>query len=1296
MKRQSNIVAATLNNYERLEEILRISKDSAGSAMKEQREYAKSIQYSIDRAKAAYQELAQTVISSDITKEFIDIGAELLTITSNVVKLRKNLQPIMEWFTAAFPLNGLKTIIDALANLSGKIFGDEAYIDNLSEDIRILSEDVNVFAEDFINAKEAIEEYKKIIATTDDISSVKGDLLNLQNQLIDSFGNEAKAIDLVNDSYETSIDKLHNLSYNSYTKWFEDNEKIIAQAEKLSKYNVGWQVKDLGYSGFADSSNINIDYSAFAIPEKTEKDIEELYVIKDVAEDIEKVFRDIDGINFYDGLIKNDLLLSGSIEDAKNQLNELINTYRDTSDYDTDTLAKMESHYKKLEIMFANIETYQKSVNLINAKPIPESYITNTENIESLKSILDSVDDVKKQWFENLSDIQKGSLKTIDTMKSALQKVAEGEYLSSDDFWELAEYDVDNILNGAELVGDKFKVTEEQLISLKDVYIQKQIDSIKAENTDLEIKKQQTDELIKQAELEIQALGRRGLSNSAYRTQFEEANEQLRQAKKNSQEYGDNIYRNNLLIKQLNGSLGNTVDLTEALTKQQEKLNKAQKVADSYAKAMTAAVQNVIDGFENEKDELENEKELLNDQLNILNEQKDALEDKIKQYETIADIIKDETNAEIDTLKERKKAEEDAIQERIDALKDQQQQQNAENDLIEKQIDLRKKLAALEKAKSTKVRTYSEERGWHYDVSKEAVANAQTAVDEAQKAYDSALNSYDYAQESYDRAISELEQYKNDLAEVQNEIAEYNIDINKTVFGNIDTNQRQILKWTESNLEKFADAIDSWELETEDLADSVSTILGTSSEYDGVEIAFSPILQTDQGAVLLTSDTVDKYIWGLIEKAGESWTTEQLLQLDVNGLEIDGQKIKKLLADIGDTAIQTGMAMHYVGKDGALAITQKEYETALTNVGIFEDALANSDGSQIRTLEKQKKAITESYDNQIKAYEDYYKQWEEITNEESKAEQEQLAEQILGSEWREKIKAKDTQILNKFRNDFKSYNTQLNSLVKGEIESLKSSIKAKEDEIKAKNDQIDAWKRYKSQVETSVNAINSKYDDYMEKLGNLNITEQDSYETRESNLRTFASQYESLIDEIQGYQSEINGLTIPVTVDDWDARQEMAKFIDDYRDAIMSMQEALDNSATGYGIVNSAWDARLADAANEMRRGSYASGGVVDYTGVAMVHGSKSRAETVFNASQSRELYDMVKSGTFVNQVADKAYAGLSTALSKINNTTNNSSRVININGLTIKADNPQQFHDQFMHEIGHYWDVKLSESRVR
>ena len=803
---------------------------------------------------------------------------------------------------------------------------------------------------------------------------------------------------------------------------------------------------------------------------------------------------------------KLSILIDGNLKTQLETAKKIRDEYGDIANRSDEVYQSLNQNISETEALYEQYQSIIEESGKTNQALVDDSLNDDIESVaqtalNSLAEIETETNNLRSDWFETLGDLQKGSLKTIDTMKSALQKVAEGEYLSSDDFWGLAEFDVDNILNGAELVGDKFKVTEEQLISLKDVYVQKQIDSIEAENADLKIKKQQTDELIKQAELEIQALGRRGLSNSAYRTQFEEANEQLRQAKKNSQKYGDNIYRNNLLIKQLNSSLGYTVNLEDVIKQKQEELNaklkEAQSTADEYAKAMTQAVQNVIDGYETEKETLEDEKDALESQLDILNEKKDSLEYVIDQYKQLASLVKDEVDAEIDALEKQREIEENAIQEKIDALKDSKQQQEETNELLEKELNLQNKLAELERAKSTKVRTYSEERGWHYDVSKEAVVNAQTAVDEAQKSYDEAV-------------------------------------------------------------------------------------------------------------------------------------------------------ANKLYND------------------------------------------------QLQELEDQKAAITQNYDALIDASKEYYEQFAEIIEEESKAEQEQLAEQILGSEWREKIKAKDTQILNKFRNDFKSYNTQLNSLVKNEIESLKSSIKAKEDEIKAKNSQIDAWKKYKSQVENTIDTVSSKYDDYMEKLGNLNITEQDSYETRENNLRTFAAQYESLIDEIQGYQNEIDGLTIPVTVDDWDARQEMAKFIDDYREAIESMQKALDESATGYGIVNSAWDARLADAANEMRRGSYANGGVVDYTGIAAVHGSKSQAETVFNASQSKELYNMVKSGSFVSQVADKAYAGLSTALNKIDNTTNNSSHVINIGDLVIKADNPQQFHDQFMHEIGKYWNVKLSESRVR
>ena len=84
-KRQSNIVAAALNNYERLDEILKISQQSAGSAMREQEEYAKSIQYSLDTLKAAYQDFSQTVINSDFVKNLLSTAQSFLEVLTKII-----------------------------------------------------------------------------------------------------------------------------------------------------------------------------------------------------------------------------------------------------------------------------------------------------------------------------------------------------------------------------------------------------------------------------------------------------------------------------------------------------------------------------------------------------------------------------------------------------------------------------------------------------------------------------------------------------------------------------------------------------------------------------------------------------------------------------------------------------------------------------------------------------------------------------------------------------------------------------------------------------------------------------------------------------------------------------------------------------------------------------------------------------------------------------------------------------------------------------------------------------------
>ena len=244
------------------------------------------------------------------------------------------------------------------------------------------------------------------------------------------------------------------------------------------------------------------------------------------------------------------------------------------------------------------------------------------------------------------------------------------------------------------------------------------------------------------------------------------------------------------------------------------------------------------------------------------------------------------------------------------------------------------------------------------------------------------------------KALSEAyKAYKSDIDEFNKlEVSPF-----QTTFGNIDTNNRQILEWTNENLGLYKDALESWYTDIngtqtstwnqiiDDLRGTSSTVFGASSNFDGVEIAFSPMLQTENGAVLLDKQTVDEYIYGLIDKAGEGWTKEDLLSLDTEGLEVDGQKIKGLIADVGDTAIQTGEAMHYVGADGSIAQNFKVIEDAAKEAGIsVEDMmyrLRNTEGPTMIFPEEIGKTIDQLIDQvskeKTKLMDDTWGEWDQ-------------------------------------------------------------------------------------------------------------------------------------------------------------------------------------------------------------------------------------------------------------------------------------------------------------------------------
>lgn len=175
-----------------------------------------------------------------------------------------------------------------------------------------------------------------------------------------------------------------------------------------------------------------------------------------------------------------------------------------------------------------------------------------------------------------------------------------------------------------------------------------------------------------------------------------------------------------------------------------------------------------------------------------------------------------------------------------------------------------------------------------------------------------------------------INQYVTDVLNAKSLADDIGTDLSQTKYGNVDTNDRQKLYWDEESINKYGDAIDSWGMKADDLAGTYSTLLSTVGEFDGTDIAFTPILQTGDGPQLLDSGTVNKYICGLIDEAKQNdgkWTSDELFQLDTKGLEVDGVVVKNLLEGIGNDAVKTSKLLHYIGDTGAISNLEGEIES---------------------------------------------------------------------------------------------------------------------------------------------------------------------------------------------------------------------------------------------------------------------------------------------------------------------------------------------------------------------------------
>lgn len=104
---RANAVSALISNFEQVEKATEAAYNSAGTAAQENEKYMDSMQGRINATTASWQALANTILSSDFLKGFIDSGRTTLDILNNITKTLGTIPTLITAITVAMTAKNL-------------------------------------------------------------------------------------------------------------------------------------------------------------------------------------------------------------------------------------------------------------------------------------------------------------------------------------------------------------------------------------------------------------------------------------------------------------------------------------------------------------------------------------------------------------------------------------------------------------------------------------------------------------------------------------------------------------------------------------------------------------------------------------------------------------------------------------------------------------------------------------------------------------------------------------------------------------------------------------------------------------------------------------------------------------------------------------------------------------------------------------------------------------------------------------------------------------------------------------
>ena len=180
-KRNSNVVAALLNDFSTAEKVIEKTANSTGSALEENEKYLDSINGRTALFKAAFEDLSQTVVNSDLVKRLIDAGTSGLELLDSIIERFGTITTLLTTLGAGFGASNISSVLSPFivsknsigtAIVTPQIADDIQHLKNYRAQIAGIQNDAEKAGEIFNATMGGASSYAQTLAQSADLATM--------------------------------------------------------------------------------------------------------------------------------------------------------------------------------------------------------------------------------------------------------------------------------------------------------------------------------------------------------------------------------------------------------------------------------------------------------------------------------------------------------------------------------------------------------------------------------------------------------------------------------------------------------------------------------------------------------------------------------------------------------------------------------------------------------------------------------------------------------------------------------------------------------------------------------------------------------------------------------------------------------------------------------------------------------------------------------------------------------------------------------------------------------------------